>query len=205
VLSVAQTSQVDAFNERSLGHLFVSRREGHLNLPNAMSKTYHQIQQEIERLQREAERLKQEEVAGVIARIKEAIRVYGLSAADLGLAGGDARKRPVGKGSLASAKAIKYRDEAGNTWSGRGSRPQWLRAALAAGRSIEEFAVQRDGGRAAPRGGGRAAGKGSKTVLRSRGVRYRDDNGNSWTGMGPKPRWLKEALTAGKTLEELAA
>lgn len=169
-----------------------------------MSKTYHQIQQEIERLQREAERLKQEEVAGVIARIKEAIQVYGLSAADLGLAGG-AQKRIAGKGSFASTKAAKYRDEAGNTWSGRGPRPQWLRDALAAGRSIEEFAVQRAVGRAAPRGGRRAARKGAKAALRSRGVKYRDDNGNSWTGMGPKPRWLKEALAAGKSLEDFAA
>lgn len=168
-----------------------------------MSKTYHQIQQEIERLQREAERLKHEEVAGVIARIKEAIQVYGLSAADLGLAGG-AQKRLVGNGSLASTKAIKYRDEAGNVWSGRGPRPQWLRDALAAGRSIEEFAVQRAVGRAIPRGR-RAAAKGAKAALRSRGVKYRDDNGNSWTGMGPKPRWLKEAIAAGKSLEDFAA
>jgi DNA-binding protein H-NS len=169
-----------------------------------MSKTYHQILQEIERLQREAERLKQEEVAGVIARIKEAIQVYGLSAADLGLAGG-AQKRLAGNESLASAKAAKYRDEAGNSWSGRGPRPQWLRDALAAGRSIEEFAVQRAVGRAAPRGVRRARGNGAKPALRSRGVKYRDDNGNSWTGMGPKPRWLKEAIAAGKSLEDFAA
>lgn len=170
-----------------------------------MSKTYHQIQQEIERLQREAERLKQEEVAGVIARIKEAIQVYGLSAPDLGLFASGAKKRLAGKGSFASAKAAKYQDEAGNTWSGRGPRPQWLREALAAGRSIEEFAVQRAVGRAAPRGVRRAAGTGAKPALRSRGVKYRDDNGNSWTGMGPKPRWLKEAIAAGKSLEDFAA
>lgn len=172
-----------------------------------MSKTYLQIQQEIEALQREAERLRQEEVAGVIARMKEAIRVYGLTAADLGLATG-ARKQPAGNGAFApAAGAPKYRDESGNTWSGRGPRPQWLRDALAAGRSIDEFAVGRASGRAAPRAGRRAAGaaKTPKAASRSRGVKYRDDKGHSWTGMGPKPRWLKEAVAAGKSLEDFAA
>jgi DNA-binding protein H-NS len=36
---------------------------------------------------------------------------------------------------------VKYRDEAGNTWTGRGSRPRWLGAALLSGRSIDEFVV----------------------------------------------------------------
>ncbi|MGR5262336.1 H-NS family nucleoid-associated regulatory protein, partial [Vibrio astriarenae] len=33
----------------------------------------------------------------------------------------------------------KYRDEAGNSWTGRGKRPGWLVAHLSAGRQIEEF------------------------------------------------------------------
>lgn len=40
------------------------------------------------------------------------------------------------------AKAIgppKYADQAGNTWGGRGPRPQWIRDALAAGRSLDAF------------------------------------------------------------------
>lgn len=36
---------------------------------------------------------------------------------------------------------IKYRDNAGNVWSGRGSRPKWLQAELAKGRSIDQFLV----------------------------------------------------------------
>lgn len=36
-------------------------------------------------------------------------------------------------------------------------------------------------------------------------IRYRDDSGNSWTGMGPKPRWLRAAIEAGKKLEDFAA
>jgi DNA-binding protein H-NS len=42
--------------------------------------------------------------------------------------------RPLGK------VAPKYRDpQTGSTWSGRGLRPRWLSAALAAGRSLDEF------------------------------------------------------------------
>ena len=38
--------------------------------------------------------------------------------------------------------APKYRDTAtGQTWSGRGLQPNWLKAALAAGRKIDDFRV----------------------------------------------------------------
>ena len=36
-------------------------------------------------------------------------------------------------------------------------------------------------------------------------IRYRDNSGNSWTGMGPKPRWLRAAIEAGKELEDFDA
>ena len=49
-----------------------------------MSKTYAEVIQQIESLKDEAERLKREEIEGVIARIKEAITVYGLTPGDLG-------------------------------------------------------------------------------------------------------------------------
>lgn len=115
-----------------------------------MTKTYVQIQKQIETLQREADKLKRKEIDEVIAKIKEAISVYGLTASDLGFSGksgarGNAvakkRGRVAGKGRAKSSAAPKYRDEAGNTWGGRGPRPQWLRAALNAGKSLADFAV----------------------------------------------------------------
>jgi DNA-binding protein H-NS len=36
---------------------------------------------------------------------------------------------------------VKYRDGEGNTWVGRGPRPQWLRDALANGKTLADFAV----------------------------------------------------------------
>ena len=114
-----------------------------------MTKTYAQIQKQIEALQRDAEKVRRQEVEGVIARIREAIQVYGLTASDLGLDGARRKGKPgpkPGSKRKAAAKgkpsrAAKYRDDAGNTWVGRGPRPQWLREALAAGKSLQDFAV----------------------------------------------------------------
>jgi DNA-binding protein H-NS len=113
-----------------------------------MTKTYADIQKQIDTLSREAERLKRKEVGEVVARIKEAIQVYGLTAGDLGLTsrgGNGAATRQVKKTKAAAkgtrASRVKFRDEAGNTWGGRGPRPQWLRDALASGKSVEDFRV----------------------------------------------------------------
>jgi DNA-binding protein H-NS len=114
-----------------------------------MSKTYSQLMKQIDQLQREAEELRRKEIEGVVQRIREAIEVYGLTAADLGLAapraggGRPAAKAPARKagGRKAKGAAVKYRDEAGHTWGGRGPRPAWLREALAAGRQLSDFAV----------------------------------------------------------------
>lgn len=110
-----------------------------------MSKTYAQLMKQIDSLQREAEELRRKEIDGVIDRIKEAIRAYGLTAADLGLAPARAKRasKATGpkRGRRKARAAVKYRDEAGNTWGGRGPRPAWLRAALASGKSLADFAV----------------------------------------------------------------
>jgi DNA-binding protein H-NS len=128
---------------RTIGNLLHS--PGGLMDPS-MSKTYSQIQKQIETLSRDAEKLKQKEVESAVSRIREAIETYGLSAADLGLG---TQREPRGKAAAKkgtkagpkSASQAKYRDESGNVWGGRGPRPQWLRDALGAGRELKDFAV----------------------------------------------------------------
>jgi len=118
-----------------------------------MKKSYTQLLKQIETLQAEASKLRQQEIAGVVAKIREAIDHYGLTAADLGLSLAPAAKQaPAKKARKAAAKrkgkaapagaAVRYRDEAGNTWVGRGKRPQWVRDALAAGKTLEDLAVK---------------------------------------------------------------
>ena len=67
------------------------------------------------------------------------------------------------------------------------------------------------GGKRAPRGAsatraraGRPAKAASKTRGRPVAPKYRDEQGNTWAGRGNRPRWLVEALKAGKKLEDFA-
>jgi DNA-binding protein H-NS len=39
--------------------------------------------------------------------------------------------------------AIKYRDNEGNSWAGRGAQPVWLREKLKAGAKLDDFAIQK--------------------------------------------------------------
>jgi DNA-binding protein H-NS len=44
--------------------------------------------------------------------------------------------------------APKYRDPAtGETWAGRGARPRWLVAKLKAGKTLDNFAIEKLAGR----------------------------------------------------------
>jgi DNA-binding protein H-NS len=175
-----------------------------------MAQTYKQIQKQIELLQRRADALRNSEVKGVVDRIKVAIAHYGLTAAHLGLApGGRAANSKATAKSPRKSKSTTaaFSDGSGNTWSGRGPRPHWLRDAIAAGRSIDEFRV----GAAAPASPSSgqpkataAKGTKKKSMRAPSKVNYTDGAGNSWTGRGPRPRWLKAALESGKSLQDFA-
>ena len=162
-----------------------------------MTQTYSQIQQKIAKLQREADALRQKEMGGVIARIKVAIEHYGLTAEHLFNSVGADKPKTIRE----SASGAKYSDGNGQGWSGRGPRPRWLREAIVGGASLESFLAM--GVAAAPVKAKRGAPKAAKAKRRPSTVLYQDGAGNSWTGRGPQPRWLKEALARGKTLEDL--
>ena len=93
--------------------------------------------------------MRNKEAKGVLSRIKEAIAVYGFTAADLGFgksAGSAtavkkvaAKKRRETKKSAAVNGAPKFKDDQGNVWSGRGPRPGWFKAALEAGKPAEDL------------------------------------------------------------------
>ena len=98
-------------------------------------KTYASIKAEIAKLEKQAESAKRAEVAGVVARIKEAIAAYALTAHDLGL--GNASRKPGARGKGAKIEVArkstvgvaKYRDPAtGKTWTGQGRPPAWVMA-----------------------------------------------------------------------------
>lgn len=81
------------------------------------------------------------ERSGVVNQIKSLMAEHGITVADLSGKPG----RPAGpKASPAAGRkvAAKYRDPAtGQAWSGRGLQPKWLKAALATGKKLEDYAV----------------------------------------------------------------
>jgi DNA-binding protein H-NS len=116
-----------------------------------MAKTYAQIQAQIRKLQQEADALKAKEVAGVVARIQAAIQHYGLTVQDLfgsarptAKARIAARRTKAGKATKATKPPApaKFQDAAGHQWSGIGKRPNWFKAALAAGQTADSLRIQ---------------------------------------------------------------
>lgn len=73
-----------------------------------------------------------------IAQVKTLMAQYGLSLADI--QGTPSASKRAGK--TGRKVAVKYRDKAtGDTWTGRGLQPKWLRAAVAAGKKPADYAV----------------------------------------------------------------
>jgi len=102
-------------------------------------RTLKEIDAEIAKLQQEASEIRESEKAGVVAKMKDAITYYGITAVDLGL-NGVARKGRVADGKAVKVKTkaagrVKYRDDAGHTWSGFGRKPSWYTEALASGKT----------------------------------------------------------------------
>ena len=88
-------------------------------------------------LEKQIETTRREAKADAIARVKSIMAEFGLSVSDLG--GKSMTKSSPVKGSKVAAK---YRNLAtGDSWSGRGLQPRWLKAALASGRKLSEFEV----------------------------------------------------------------
>ncbi|TDP74253.1 H-NS family nucleoid-associated regulatory protein [Roseateles toxinivorans] len=74
------------------------------------------------------------ERSDAIAKVRMLMSEYGLTIADL------STKTP--KVEKVSKVAAKYRNKStGESWSGRGLQPKWLKAAIGAGAKLEDFAI----------------------------------------------------------------
>ena len=74
-----------------------------------------------------------------ISEIRRLMAESGLSISDLG-----ASVAPKSRSSTEPVKKVapKYRDpNTGQTWTGRGLKPKWMSAAIAAGKSTLDFAI----------------------------------------------------------------
>jgi len=83
------------------------------------------------------------ERASAVSQIKTLMSTYGLTPGDIVTDSAKVAKSPVKekKSTPRATVAPKYRDDAGNTWTGRGLKPRWLTTALAAGATLEQFAI----------------------------------------------------------------
>lgn len=99
-----------------------------------------------EALDRQIAETQQAQRAETIAKIKAMMLESGVSLADL--ADGESvraskylRARPKSPNGVVP---VKYRNAStGETWTGRGMQPKWLRAAIEAGAKTEDFLVNR--------------------------------------------------------------
>lgn len=90
-----------------------------------------------EALEHQIEQTKNKDRGEAIEKIRSLMSDYGLSAADIAV--NRSPKPRAGKGNKVAAK---YRDgSTGNTWSGRGLQPRWLKAALESGKKLADFSV----------------------------------------------------------------
>ena len=90
-----------------------------------------------EALDREIERTKKQERTDAIEKVRTLMAQYGLTVSDLAV-----KSTPKGKNKTGRKVAAKYRNTAtGETWSGRGLQPKWLKAALASGKKLGDFTV----------------------------------------------------------------
>ena len=104
--------------------------------------TYLELKAKAEKLMAEAEEVRAKELNEVIADIKEKMLAYGLTGSDIGLGGGGGKRKSPSSGSKPAA--VKYRGLNGETWSGgRGRKPNWVVKLLAAGKSLDDFAVNK--------------------------------------------------------------
>jgi DNA-binding protein H-NS len=83
--------------------------------------TYKELQDQIAALQNTAELTRAQELDGAIQQVKALMAEYGITLDDL-----SAPTRKKGKTSNTKA-SVQFRDADGNTWSGRGRMPGWLK------------------------------------------------------------------------------
>ena len=88
-------------------------------------------------LEKQIDETQREERGAAISKVKAVMAEYGLTLADIG-----SRPAAMPMRKAGSKVAAKYRNPAtGDSWSGRGLQPKWLKAAMASGKTLGDFAV----------------------------------------------------------------
>jgi DNA-binding protein H-NS len=99
--------------------------------------TYSELMSQAQALMAQAEQVRKQERASVIAEIRARMAEYGLTVEDLEK--GTAVRKP---GAAKSKAPAKYQGPNGELWSGGpGRKPEWVKAVLAAGQSLDQYLI----------------------------------------------------------------
>ena len=101
--------------------------------------TYSELQKQILALQEKAEKQRIAELESVINDIKSKISEYNITAKDLGFS---TRIKKIKSTEPHTPVAPKYKNKKGDTWTGRGRQPTWIKDAIASGKSIDTFLIK---------------------------------------------------------------
>jgi DNA-binding protein H-NS len=103
--------------------------------------TLQELMAQKEALDRQIEQTKRQERGAAVEKVRSLMAEYGLTISDLG--GKSSSAKAAKKTKTGGTKvAAKYRNAStGESWSGRGLQPRWLKAALASGRKLADFTV----------------------------------------------------------------
>lgn len=108
------------------------------------------IQIQIGKLQKQASQIKAKEFNKTVLEIRQKMQAFGITVKDLQPArklktstvrGAGKKGKAAGKKSAGSPVAAKYRGPDGQTWSGRGLTPRWMKALLEQGRTKQDLAI----------------------------------------------------------------
>ncbi len=101
--------------------------------------TYAELKAQADALNAQAEIARKQEIAEVVQRIKADMKEYGITVLDIG------GHVITGKSKAAKTKSTapaKYKGPNGELWSGGlGRRPEWVRNVLAAGGTLDAYAI----------------------------------------------------------------
>lgn len=100
---------------------------------------YEKLLAEIATLQAKADEIRAGKRAEAIQTVNRLVAQFEIKSREVRFRMAQPTKAAVSDGR--STVAPRYADGQGNTWSGRGKQPRWLRDGLAGGRTIESYAL----------------------------------------------------------------
>ena len=108
------------------------------------------IQLQIEKLQKQAAQIKAKEFHKTVAEIRKKMEAFGITVKDIQSPGKSKIKtsassrsaKSAGKKITGASVAAKFKGPDGQSWTGRGLTPRWLKTLIDSGHAKEEFLIK---------------------------------------------------------------